>query len=300
MSPTRILLQTTLSQTEEDWSIGRFSLLQDYLRSLKDEMGNPLCAVTARDRYVDENNIDPVLSTLDRTQFDQLWLFALDTGDGLSAAECAAITRFHQQSGGILATRDHQDMGLSMCALKTIGLFHYFNTRHLDPDPAHCQPDDIHTPSISFPNFHSGANGDYQVIQPVEPVHELLLDPNSPTGVIQYFPAHPHEGGVGVDPSISSARVIARGLSQVSKCLFNLVVASDFTPDPDGHTLGRVVAQSTFHHFVDYNWDTDQGCPYFVSEPPGDGYKKNPEKLQDIKTYIKNLVLWLDPKHLQD
>jgi hypothetical protein len=33
---------------------------------------------------------------------------------------------------------------------------------------------------------------------------------------------------------------------------------------------GRAVAQSTFHHFADYNWDTRLGAPSFVDEPPSD------------------------------
>ena len=57
--PIRILLQTTITTTEDDWSIARFSLLRDYLAALKDEAGNALCEVTARDRADADN--DPIL-----------------------------------------------------------------------------------------------------------------------------------------------------------------------------------------------------------------------------------------------
>ena len=40
--PTRILLQTTIPTTEDDWNINRFSLLRDYLASLKDDDGPQL------------------------------------------------------------------------------------------------------------------------------------------------------------------------------------------------------------------------------------------------------------------
>ena len=46
--PIRILLQTTIPTTEDDWTIERFSLLRDYLASLKDEAGNSLCKTYAR------------------------------------------------------------------------------------------------------------------------------------------------------------------------------------------------------------------------------------------------------------
>lgn len=293
----RILLQTTLLPSEEDdWTIARFSLLRDYLEALQDESGNPLCQVTARDRQPDAEGNDPILSQLDRRDFDQLWLFALDVGGGLSDRDCAGIVRFHQRGGGILTTRDHQDMGISMCNLDRIGCFHYFHTQQHDPDESRWFNDDPYTTYISWPNYHSGANGDYQIIQAVEPIHDLLKNPDSPTGAIQFFPAHPHEGGVGIPENSDLARAIAIGTSKVTGRPFNLAIAVDSFEDDNGNSIGRVVAQSTFHHFVDYNWDIETGCPSFVEEAPGDGMAKNPQALQDIKTYIKNLALWLTPQ----
>ena len=49
-SPIRILLQTTIPATEDDWHVGRFSLLGEHLGGLKDAGGRALCEVTARDR----------------------------------------------------------------------------------------------------------------------------------------------------------------------------------------------------------------------------------------------------------
>ncbi|MGD1932100.1 MAG: hypothetical protein ACFB12_24670 [Leptolyngbyaceae cyanobacterium] len=290
---TRILLQTTLLPTDtDDWTITRFSLLQRYLGGLKDGDGNPLFVVTARDRTPDVEGNDPMLSSLSRDRFDELWLFALDVGGGLSEADCAGITRFHQQGGGILTTRDHQDMGISMCALKPLGQFHYFHSRQNHPDPAHRDRDDPYTTSIDWPNYHSGANGDLQTINPVEPVHPLLQGVNGP---LQYFLAHPHEGGVGVPEQMPQARVIATGKSKATKRPFNLVVASDRATDAAGNQTGRVVAQSTFHHFVDYNIDPSLGCPSFVDEPPGQGIRANPVGVADVYTYFRNLALWLAP-----
>ena len=60
--PTKILLQTTIPFTENDWHIGRFALLKKHLESLKGENGNPLYEVTARDRQADANGNDKVLS----------------------------------------------------------------------------------------------------------------------------------------------------------------------------------------------------------------------------------------------
>jgi hypothetical protein len=291
--PIHILLQTTIPATEDDWHIGRFSLLAEHLGSLKDGEGGTLCDVTSRNRETNEDGDDEVLSRLDATDFDELWLFAVDTGDGLTTADCQGITRFRQRGGGILSTRDHQDLGSSLCTLGGVGRAHFFHSKHPDPDETRHTRDDQETKDISWPNYHSGSNGDYQLVTLVEPEHELLRNASSPSGRIEYFPAHPHEGGVGVPEGESHARVIATGTSQVTKRPFNLVVAFEKEQDSHGHLLGRAIAESSFHHFVDYNWDTSMGCPSFVAEPPGDEISKGPERLTDVKTYVRNLALWL-------
>lgn len=293
--PIRILLQTTIPPAGDDWSIERFSLLRNHLASIRDDNGTPIYEVTARNRETNLEGNDLVLSVLDTTDFDELWLFAVDLGNGLTVADCKGITRFRQRGGGILATRDHQDLGSSLCSLGGVGRAHFFHTQHQDPDISRRVRDDQDTEAISWPNYHSGSNGDYQSVKPVEPVHELLLNPNMASGVIEYFPAHPHEGSVGVPEGEDHARVIATGLSQVTHRPFNLVVAFERALDRHGNTLGRAVAESSFHHFVDYNWDVGMGCPSFLLEPPGDQIRREPEKLGDIKTYVSNLARWLGP-----
>lgn len=289
-NPTRILLQTTIPTTEDDWHIGRFSLLREHLESLSDENGNALLSITARDRETDANGDDRVLSELDESDFDQLWLFAVDVGDGLSENDCGGITRFRQRGGGVLSTRDHNDLGSSLCTLGGIGAAHYFHSKNPDPDETRHRRDDEVTTNIDFPNYHSGANGDYQTIAPVGELHPLLRRDDG--SAIRYFPSHPHEGGIGA-PEDSSARVIATGESEATGRDFNLVVAFERETDKHGNHLGRAIAESSFHHLVDYNWNTDAGCPTFLEEPPGDGLKRNPAALNDIKRYVENAAKWL-------
>jgi hypothetical protein len=108
-------------------------------------------------------------------------------------------------------------------------------------------------------------------------VHELMRNPASPSGLIDFFPAH------------------ATGTSQATRRPFNLSVAFERSRDEHGNNPGRAVAESSFHHFVDYNWDIDRGCPGFVEEPPGSGIKREPDKLEHVKRYVRNLALWLAP-----
>ena len=285
--PIRILLQTTIPAIDDDWHIGRFGLLRDYLAALRDAGGAPLCEVTARDRDA-PGAPDSVLSQLDTSSFDEMWLFAVDTGDGLAEEDCAAISRFRQRGGGLLVTRDHMDLGCSVCTLGGVGAAHFFHSKHPDPDPTRHRIDDTDTTDILWPNYHSGANGDFQHISIVEPRHPLLTDPDAADGAVHCLPAHPHEGAVGKPADDPSARVIATGRSTVSGVEFNLAVA--FEPSADA---GPAVAQSTFHHFADYNWNPRLGAPSFVSEPPGDALAHAPEAQRSIERYMRNLTLWL-------
>ena len=288
MQPSsRILLQTTIAPNDDDWHIGRFSLLRDYLAGLCDSDGRPLFEVTARDREP-LGAADSVLSQIDTSPFDQLWLFAVDTGDGLTSADCEAITRFRRRGGGLLVLRDHMDFGSSVCKLGGVGPAHFFHSKNLDPDPSRRKVDDVLTRNISWPNYHSGANGDFQRIEIVPPLHPVLADPGSPDGAIRYLPSHPHEGAVGVPPDDATARVIATGRSQATGQTFNLIVA--FEPSANG---GPAIAESTFHHFADYNWDPSMGAPSFVSEAPGDTLARSPEAQRSIRHYVRNLALWL-------
>jgi hypothetical protein len=281
----KVLLQTTIAAAVDDWSIDRFSLLTALLRQERDASGQPLFEVTARDR--DRLGApDAVLSGLGHSSYDQLWLFAVDVGNGLSPEDRRGIEAFRARGGGMLVARDHMDLGSSICDLAKIGPANHFHTRNVDPT-APAARDDPYTLAISWPNFHSGANGDYQEIEPVEPLHAVLRDSSAAGGSIRFLPSHPHEGAVSAPPG-AAARVIARGRSKATGARFNIAIA--FEADSQS---GRAIAESTFHHFADYNWDTRLGAPSFVDEPPGDGILLNPEARASTHRYARNVAMWL-------
>lgn len=280
-----ILLQTTIVPTGDDWSIARFELLASFLREQKDSSGNPVFAVTARDRE-SPAVADPVLSTLPHSDFDEMWLFAVDTGAGLRPEECEAISEFRRSGRGLLVTRDHMDLGSSVCTLDGVGAAHQFHTKNLDARYP-LERDDPYTTYIDWPNFHSGANGDFQQVEIVGDVHPVLVDGASPTGAIQFLPSHPHEGAVHA-PEDQDARVIARGRSKVTGRPFNLAVAFE-----GSRGRGRAIAESSFHHFADYNWDPRRGCPTFVSEPAGDAMLREPAARASVQLYVRNVASWL-------
>ena len=278
---SKILLQTTIVENFDDWDITRFSLLADELRAAGHD-------VTERNRLTAED--DPILSRLDELDYEQLWLLAVDVGDGLTGAETRAIVRFRENGCGVLTARDHQDLGSCLIGLGTLGEVNHFHEKN--PDPARMR-DDQDTPTISWPNYHSGANGDYQPVFAAEPVHELLRTTQTGSGCIEWFPAHPHEGAVSACADF--ATVIAQGRSTASGRRFSLAVALDGERGDDGRPMGRALAASTFHHFADYNWDLDCGAPTFVTEPEGTEIKADPSHLVAFKDYVRNIAAWLHP-----
>ncbi|MGA7354603.1 MAG: hypothetical protein WA431_06620 [Candidatus Cybelea sp.] len=279
----KILLQTTIPFAEDDWNVSRFSLLREALEADGHE-------VVARNEEMDANRNDHLIMRLPDSDFDQLWLMAVDTGDGLTQAESDAIIEFRKRGGGVLTARDHQDLGLCLRHLGSLGQFNHFHT--YNTELGRTENDDQDNPNISYPNYHSGANGNYQKISPVAPVHPILKSAKATGGTIEYFPAHPHEGSVGVPEGTEFARVVATGTSTVSGRQFNLAIAVEGEPS-DGGVLGRAVAVSTFHHLVDLNWDTDRGAPSFVTDKPGDEIKRDPARLEIFKDYVRNIARWL-------
>jgi hypothetical protein len=267
-----VLLQTTIPSTPDDWTIDRFSMLHQLLV----ESGHE---VTSR-------NKDGSLAGIDRSPFDQIWLFGVDAGQGIDEAECEALTRFHASGRGLLVTRDHQDLGSSICRIGGVGAAHHFHSRNLDPDPARHTRDDRQAADIDWPNYHSGQNGQYQRIGVSGDLHPLLQRADG--APVEWFPAHPHEGSVGAPPGDDSARVIATASSRTTSRDFNLIVA--FEGDASN---GRGIAESSFHHLCDYNWDTRAGAPSFVADPPSDEVIRDARRLEDVKTYVRNAARWL-------
>src|SRR4029077_7208165 len=156
----RILLQTTIVDTEDDWHVRRFSLLAE-------ELGRAGHDVTARNR--DAADVDPWLSRLDALDYDELWLLAVDTGGGRPLDDAAGILRFRRRGGGVVTARDHHDLGSCLRSLGSLGRGNHFHTENPEPN---ARRDDQDNPAISWPNYHSGANGDYQRVWAGEPVHE--------------------------------------------------------------------------------------------------------------------------------
>ena len=102
---------------------------------------------------------------------------AVDVGDGLTAADAdghpalprerwRGADRARPPGPGLLSVRPRFDRRGQPLPRQ-------------EPGPEHDR-DDQDTPTISWPNYHSGANGDYQPVFADGPVHELLRTDRTP------------------------------------------------------------------------------------------------------------------------
>lgn len=284
--PQRVLIKTTIPTTEDDWHVGRFSMLVRHLESLTDAGGAPLYAVTAADRVAEAGGDDADLAAAGDGAYDQVWLLAVDVVDALTEGDVAALQRLRARGGGLFVTRDHQDLGACLARLGAVGRTQHFQTINPEFDAARHACDDTETPTISWPNYHSGRNGDLQDVEATAPLHPVMRSHHG--GAIRRLPAHPHEGAVSAPADLAGvATVIARGRSKLSGAAFNLAVAIE---EPG---LGRAISDASFHHLADYNWDPRCGCPSFVTEPAGDEVLRAPDALDDVRDYVANAAAWL-------
>jgi hypothetical protein len=283
--PIRVLLKTTIATTEDDWHVGRFSRLAARLAAATDAAGRLLYAVTACDRRPNTAGDDADLAEAADGVYDQLWLIAVDVTGALTPGDARNVAAFRARGGGVYLTRDHQDLGACLATLAGIGETQHFQSVNPE-DPERRKRDDVETAEITWPNYHSGANGALQRIETPAPDHPLVRRASG--GTIERLPAHPHEGAVCAPASLgAAASVVVRGRSQTTGLSFDLAVAVD---EPG---QGRTVSDASFHHIADYNWDPRDGCPSFVTEPPADEVIRDPDALADTFAYVENIAAWL-------
>ncbi len=73
---------------------------------------------------------------------------AVDVGSGLAPADVNGILEFRESGDGIVTARDHQDLGVSLGKLHSLGTLNHFHSLNLeDVDPR--ESDDRHNPDIS-------------------------------------------------------------------------------------------------------------------------------------------------------
>ncbi|MEZ4452577.1 MAG: hypothetical protein R3B09_24170 [Nannocystaceae bacterium] len=216
--------------------------------------------------------------TLDRAfldKTDQVWFFlkSTDERDKLTEEEVSALRTWMDGGGGVLITGDHGD-GVSRSMIKPLGA----PIGRQIPRAGHLRvwdADKIPGPTLELGSTNStwNASTDQTAEEDASAQRLLVASPRHPifSGGLDLFPDHRHEGLV-VEPCVRPgedgrypeewfregelprteppprARIIARGIDWERGVTFPLMAAWE-----DRSGLGRILADASWHHYVDQN-----------------------------------------------
>jgi hypothetical protein len=241
---------------------------------------------------------------LNTHDFDELWLFGITPDGSLPQEEINEIHAFMDNGGGVLTTGDHANLGYYLSgSIKRVGKMRRYPAPPNASGQWYSTLRQGNTPGYQF-NDQSDATGQ-PVTLPVLPGHANGIHPvmSNAMGGIQRFPDHQHEGEAitpssypvdewpksvyGIQPKVD---IIAQGTVidpsaplEIRQRLLGLVAAYDGHRARKGiirsDTYGRIIADSTWHHWFDINLD---------------GFIPGLQEFNDIRDYIVNVALWLD------
>jgi hypothetical protein len=255
--------------------------------------------------------------------YDQVWFFGINTTPNLSVEEVELLDQFMAapKFGGVLVTGDHDDLGKGIAGQITRA-----SAMRQYPAPAAAFPgwnttlEEGPDPGSDY-NFDDQSDDKPQTIRytrfPIwSPVvfknryrpHPVLCGPEGP---IDVFPDHQHEGEalapipLAGDPNWPTKNgyqerpyVIAWGRIKdpaASKYGQEIGLASAY----DGHNVnvGRILADSTWHHWFDINLTGLAGniSPYAGFDATASGQAA----LKKIDAYFLNCGVWLSPPDKQ-
>lgn len=263
------------------------------------------------------------LTDLVLDDFDEIWFFGFSSVPTLTRAEVTALDSFMAapKCGGVLVTGDHADLGKGIAGLipraGKMRLYPappdqrpvWYTTVEDGPDPGGtfdaADQEDDRPQTITYERFPVWSSfGGEPRFRP----HPVLCGPNGP---IDVFPDHQHEGEALAPtfepfdtewPTKNGHQerpvVIARGRIKDPEATHSgkeIGLLSAY----NGHEVdvGRIVADSTWHHWFDINLLGTESPP-----SPYAGFDATPAgqaALKKIEAFFLNCGAWLAPPDKQ-
>lgn len=274
----------------------------------------------------DADPCDPSSSPVKLTEldilnrFDEIWFFGFNLSPDLSQEELTLLDRFmDERQGGVLATGDHFNRGKSIAGqLKRAGKMRQYPAPGSEPKGWNITLVERSGESNPFDATDQYDDLGQKVRCTLFPVptplgitrsfrpHPVMCGPYGP---IDVFPDHQHEGEAlapQIDPNDAEwptvnghqelPVVIARGKitnPDADKFGQEIGLVSAY----DGHqvNVGRILADSSWHHWFDFNL---LGLPGRNLPDPLSGFDATPEGrtvLKNLDAYFLNCATWLAP-----
>jgi|SRR5215213_1422026 len=259
--------------------------------------------------------------------FDELWVFGFielkKPPFSLEEEEITALSEWMTQGGGVLVTGDHSiTRAANECDADHKTFFGHGRAigsciplaglmRDWEGPPTACDNVDL----VCRDNFNTQEGDDPdtldslllqldskpQILLKEKTTHPLfsLHLPHDPAARIRKFPDHQHEGRLIPKEELQNVwpkgfplpEIVARGIDKrfpEKPRIYDLVSAFDGARAG----VGRIVADSSFHHYIDTNLNGLEALNCCGEPIPG-------SDLDQIAQYFWNLVLWLAPSDLR-
>jgi len=264
--------------------------------------------------------------------YEEIWIFSVSsTSNALDVAtELPALERFMQRGGGVFATGDHDDLGAGLCEnIPRVKSMRKWRVANGAPRGGGVTRIDTSVPSPTFsPDFDLQSDALAQRIYPMWQgsfdamnylPHPVLEMPNG--RAVTHLPDHPHEGkcvvprvldiaeypkdnsGIQVKPEIIAHGVSGGAGFSASKPSITPPKMFGILGGYDGHqvNIGRVVVDSTWHHWLNINLNgKGAGSINSVSQNGLYDSANNPTpEYLEVQQYFQNIAAWLEPKRFR-
>lgn len=273
----------------------------------------------------DRTTVKEITADLLRT-YDEVWFFLISRNmdERLTDKECVALREWMDRGGGVLLTGDHADVDKDSLGFEGLGRpigGEVPRARHMrvwdGPPGAERKYGKIDSTEISGgrkkdPSLLEEDTTPQRLLLPLDPdntPHALFLDAHDV--LLDRLPDHIHEGKVLVPRSLADApgpnlaqrhewwgatnlpEIVARGVDWRNGVSFDLMAAWDGhvvhtlkDPNEGWQVCGRILADSSWHHYADYN----------LKKILRKGLPLDQWKIRDL--YL-NIAAWLAPPKIQ-
>lgn len=247
--------------------------------------------------------------------FDQVWLFGINSGASLSNAEVNKIDAYMNGGGGLFATGDHGSLGSALCSQipRVADMRYWTDFGAGEVSMSGDRRNDTNRPGVGQTTSSQFNNQSDNIPQNIAVrtfgsgmPHPLLSISTSKraSGIIDIMPDHPHEGECKPEKIFTVKNPVTGQPQNISSQIIatSFVLGGSFAGGKqptqphcfpsisvfDGRVanVGRIAIDSTWHHFININ----------LIATPGNGTGLTNGDFDVVQQYYMNISKWITRK----